>query len=410
MEVRFVVFLCADALDNYIYRAHQPRLIPKKRVTRPVRASKNQIPRRTRGQKNRHHQVGRLALILHPPPVDPLDQWLRFAHGAISPNTERALRADLGIYRSWCEHRQLIPWPVNATPVARFIDSMASRKAPATVRRYVASISALCRAAGRKNPLDSVMVTTALQRMHRQKGRRQVQAHGLTWALREQLLVASGDRLIDTRNRALLAVAYDALLRRSELVSLQVLDLMMENDGSAALFIRRGKTDQEGEGAMLFLAPDSVTLVREWIKRGAITGGLLFRSLPRGGLSRGPLNPGQVSRIYKSMARKAGLGEDIVTGLSGHSARVGAVQDMIASGIELPAILQAGRWKSTTMVNRYGERLLARRSGSAQLAELQNRTFHASEEALEDQGQAEKKPGKREEKGKEQAGKNTKYL
>ena len=112
------------------------------------------------------------------------------------------------------------------------------------------------------------MVTTALQRMHRQKGRRQAQAHGLTWALREQLLVASGNRLIDTRNRALLAVAYDALLRRSELVSLQVLDLMMDNDGSAALFIRRGKTDQEGEGAMLFLAPDSVTLVREWDREG----------------------------------------------------------------------------------------------------------------------------------------------
>ncbi|MDE0148214.1 MAG: hypothetical protein OXM58_07560 [Rhodospirillaceae bacterium] len=55
-------------------------------------------------------------------------------------------------------------------------------------------------------------------------------------------------------------------------------------------------------------------------------------------------------------------------GLSGHSARVGAAQDMVAAGIEMPAILQAGRWKSVTMVNRYGERLLARRSGTAQLA------------------------------------------
>ena len=73
------------------------------------------------------------------------------------------------------------------------------------------------------------------------------------------------------------------------------------------------------------------------------------------------------------MARRAGLGADIVSGLSGHSTRVGAVQDMIASGIELPAILQAGRWKSTSMVNRYGERLLARRGGAAQLARLQRR-------------------------------------
>ena len=78
-------------------------------------------------------------------------------------------------------------------------------------------------------------------------------------------------------------------------------------------------------------------------------------------------------RIFKAMARRAGLPEDVAEALSGHGARVGAAQDMIAGGIELPAILQAGRWKTTTMVNRYGERLLARRSGAAQLARLQRR-------------------------------------
>ena len=46
---------------------------------------------------------------------------------------------------------------------------------------------------------------------------------------------------------------------------------------------------------------------------------------------------------------------------------------MIACGIELPAILQAGRWQSARMVQRYGERLLARRSGAAQLAKRQRR-------------------------------------
>ena len=44
---------------------------------------------------------------------------------------------------------------------------------------------------------------------------------------------------------------------------------------------------------------------------------------------------------------------------------------MVSAGIELPLILHAGRWKSTAMVNRYGERLLARRSGAAQLARMQ---------------------------------------
>ncbi len=88
---------------------------------------------------------------------------------------------------------------------------------------------------------------------------------------------------------------------------------------------------------------------------------------------RETLGPGQVPRIYKRMARRAGLPDDIVDALAGHSTRVGPVQDMIACGIELPAILQSGRWKTTRMVHRYGERLLARRSGAAQLAERQQR-------------------------------------
>jgi len=40
-----------------------------------------------------------------------------------------------------------------------------------------------------------------------------------------------------------------------------------------------------------------------------------------------------------------------------HSTRVGAAQDTIAVSIELPVILQAGRWKSAAMVNRYGDQL-----------------------------------------------------
>ena len=46
---------------------------------------------------------------------------------------------------------------------------------------------------------------------------------------------------------------------------------------------------------------------------------------------------------------------------------------MIAAGIGLPAIQQAGRWKAPAMVGRYGERLLARNGAAAQLARIQGR-------------------------------------
>ena len=303
----------------------------------------------------------------------PLAVYLEAARGALSHNTERALRADVEIFGSWCRRHVRAALPASAATVVAFIDDMARVKAPATVRRYVSSIATLHKALRETNPMESAVVKLALQRMHRRRGRRQAQVQGLTWPLRNRLLEAAGDRRIDVRNRALLGVAYDTMLRRSELVSLEVSDLLVEADGSATLLVRSGKTDPDGRGAMLYLARDTVQLVQAWLEASGAGEGRLFRSVRKDGTVRETLDPGQVPRIYKRMARRAGLPDDIVDALAGHSTRVGPVQDMIACGIELPAILQSGRWKTTRMVHRYGERLLARRSGAAQLAERQQR-------------------------------------
>ena len=220
---------------------------------------------------------------------------------------------------------------------------------------------------------EHVTVRRSLKRMYRHRGCRQTQVQGLTWALRRRLLAAAGDRVIDVRNRAILAVAYDAMLRRSELVALQVVDVTRERGGSASLLVRRAKNDPEAAGAMLYLHRDSVKLLREWLSASGIDGGPLFRSLRKDGTVGGRLPAGQVPRIYKAMAGRAGFSAQMVRRISGHSPRVGAAQDMIASGIGTPAIMQAGRWKSAAMVQRYGERLLAKRNGAAQLARLQKR-------------------------------------
>ena len=306
--------------------------------------------------------------------AEQLERFVRAAHGAFSPNTVRALRSDLGIYAKWCAERGKRTLPSSAETVAAFVDAMSARRAPATVRRYVTSIAIAHRAIGWGKTLESPLVRLALKRMHRCKGRRQGQAKGLTWPLRNRLLEAAGERLIDVRNRALLAVAYDAMLRRTELVSLQVEDLLEEMQGDGTLLVRCSKTDVEGRGATLYLAPDTVALVRAWRTCAGIHDGRLFRSVAKSERLGEGLDASQIPRIFKAMARQAGLPPAVVAGLSGHSARIGATQDMVAAGIELPAILQAGRWKSTAMVNRYGERLLARRSAAAQLARLQQRS------------------------------------
>lgn len=68
------------------------------------------------------------------------------------------------------------------------------------------------------------------------------------------------------------------------------------------------------------------------------------------------LHPYFVNRILKEAAEKADLPASLVRKLSGHSMRVGAAQDLIASGLDILPIMQAGGWKTMDVVGRYVEK------------------------------------------------------
>ena len=70
------------------------------------------------------------------------------------------------------------------------------------------------------------------------------------------------------------------------------------------------------------------------------------------------LSPRQIGRRVKAAAVHAGLGD----GFTGH---VGMAQDLARSGVELPALMTAGRWKSSRMPARYTEREAAHRGAVA---------------------------------------------
>jgi AMMECR1 domain-containing protein len=65
------------------------------------------------------------------------------------------------------------------------------------------------------------------------------------------------------------------------------------------------------------------------------------------------LGASQVSRIFKSLARDAELNDEVVKGISGHSMRVGAAQDLLVNGASLPQIMVKGGWSKTDTVMRY---------------------------------------------------------
>ena len=77
---------------------------------------------------------------------EPLAAYFEAASGAFSPNTERAVRADVQVFKAWCRRHRRAAFPASPDTVAAFVDDMAGIKTPATVRRYVSSIAALHKA------------------------------------------------------------------------------------------------------------------------------------------------------------------------------------------------------------------------------------------------------------------------
>jgi len=305
-----------------------------------------------------------------------LAEYAYNARGAFSKNTERAFKNDADIFMAWCSENKRIALPSSPETLVSFIDNMAGQKASATIRRYVSSISTYHRAAnfaGKDNPALSMEVKLALKRMHRDKGKRQKQAFGITFDLRNRMLGACGTKLIDCRNKAILAIAYDTGCRRSEIVALKIEDITKEEDGTGAILIKRSKTDQEGQGMIRFIARDTMGMITCWLEKAGITKDPLFRTVKYGKVTQNNLDAGDISRIFKRMAMSANVPLETIKNISGHSTRVGMAQDMAVNGIKLPEIMQSGGWKSPVMVARYTERVDVKSGGSAKLASLQNR-------------------------------------
>ena len=138
----------------------------------------------------------------------------------------------------------------------------------------------------------------------------------------------------------------DALLRRSEAAALTWRDLETAEDGSGRLAVRRSKTDQDGQGAVLYLSPQTVRDLQAIRPESPDPDSPVFR-----------LGAGRIGARVREAAKAAGL-EDAES-FSGHSGRVGMAQDLVKDGATLPEIMQAGRWTSPTMPAHYARAELA---------------------------------------------------
>lgn len=324
------------------------------------------------------------------------------ARRAMSPNSWRALRADLRVFGDWTAARGLMTLPAAPETLASFLRDQAEHgKKAATLSRYASSIGRLHALADLPDPTKAELVRLELKAQRRALGVRQQQARGLRFrgevadpllaagpvgVCVEAMLAAAPDNVQGKRDRALLSLAFDTGLRRSEIVGTRWAHVERGGGGGGRLFVPRSKSDQEGSGSYAYLSARTMDALGAWRLAGAVPAGPLFRRLHRSRtrdnedvwtVGRG-LSAQSVTLIYRAMLDAAAaqglLGmidpadfEAWRAGLTAHSTRVGLTQDLFASGQDLAGIMQALRWKSPAQPARYSQALAAESNAAARV-------------------------------------------
>jgi integrase len=358
------------------------------------------------------------------PTISVVEERLRSYSRGFSENTKRARKADLRIYRRWCQKKGFVTIPASPEQIESFLwDAVATQelddrdqprfkkngnpalvqiRSVATIERYLSTIKYLHDLASEiqneftnpvpgteiKNPVDSLLVKSALRAIKREF-RLTPQSQAAPLRLEH---IQTISEVLDTKGSlrhllymTLISVAFDTLVRRSELVRMELEHVTMNSAGDGVVKIPFSKTDQEGNGGVRYLSAASIELIRDWCSAAGIESGLIFRSVARyGKKSKKPdeqtkdvevvlssMAEGRVARIYKAVGELCGF--DVAT-LSGHSTRVGSAQELLANGATLAGLMVEGGWKSATMPVRYAANINASEGEMAKLSRKRGRS------------------------------------
>ena len=261
--------------------------------------------------------------------------------GDLAPETIRAYEREWERWERWCVRNHAPSLGARQRDMVAHFDEMirVHGLSPAAVRQAGAAIRRAHQDAGMDLAHAMRATTIVLRRAGREglvarpKQARPIRRNDVR-AICEILDGRHRNRMAD-RDRAILLVGYCGLLRVSDMAALEWPDLQVEEDGTGRLEIRRSKNDQDGTGALVFLAVDAVEALhdwRDWRMEGSPDQRIFC------------IGPVQITRRIQQMASMAGI-----KGVSGHSLRVGCAHDLLDSGASPVQLQLAGRWRSPAM-------------------------------------------------------------
>lgn len=271
-------------------------------------------------------------------------------------NTRRAYRSDWADFALWCKQYRRVSMPAAPDTVAYYLADRSQRLKTSTLERRLSTISEAHRAAGHESPTKHARVKLVWAGIRREKGT--AEAHMKPTLTKHIRLMVSHlpDSLLGVRDRAIILLGFACAMRRSDLVGLDVTDLALADEG-LVIVIKRGKTDQEGEGRKVGVPrgknPDTcpVLAVQTWLEESGIDSGPLFRSVSKHGrLGDTRLSDKVVATVVKRTLEAAGKS---AKRFGGHSLRAGLITQAAMAGVSERAIMDQSGHKSLAVMRRY---------------------------------------------------------
>lgn len=304
------------------------------------------------------HDGGRDAMVAFTP--EQVETARAYVDASRAASTRAKYEQHWTAFAAWCSEHGHRALPADPALVAVHLSDLASAGlAPQTLALRMAAIGHAHRKAGEPVPhkvRGGTVILDVLAGARRTWGKppaRKAAADGdVLWAMLHEI---KGHTLKEVRDRALLSFGMVSCMRRSEIVALDVADLLRAPEG-LRVTIRRSKGDQEGLGATIAIpAGRRLKPVRHldaWLERAGISEGPLFRRLSQCGtrVLAGRMSDRSVAEIVKARAKAAGLDP---AQFAGHSLRAGFLTAAAQAGASIWKMQEQSRHKSLNVLSGY---------------------------------------------------------
>jgi site-specific recombinase XerD len=285
------------------------------------------------------------------------DRAARYISAAKSDNTLINYANAWQHFEAYCTEAHYQALPASSGAVVDYITHLADDGYKAsTIQAKLAAIGFKHEALGHTNPVKAPDVRTAMSGIRRTIGTAPARKAPISLNDLRKIIGALPRNLRGKRDKAMLLIGWAGAFRRSELVGLDVEDILF-SDTKATITLRRSKTDQEGQGMLKVipvLADKSlcpVTALRSWLDVADIHSGVVFRSIDRWNHVHDHRMLGrEVARIVKRVANLAGFD---VRQLAGHSLRSGFITQAAEDGLDTWAIAEVSGHKSQDVLRGY---------------------------------------------------------